>query len=176
VSAPVEFEYAPSAGELYDAATSTEQWSTVRVSVALVLTVPLVGYVIFVWKYPAEAWNFAALLALYFGTAGAAVGICLWYVVSRLRRLTRRQSEALRSEPHHVIISPAGIDVRSSSAESSMRWAAFAAVRETKRNLLLRLRGGGTIAIPLRYLDPATHRLVVDAMSSSTTNTSSAAS
>jgi YcxB-like protein len=176
VSAPVEFEYAPTADELYDALSATAAWSTILVSIAMVFSVPVVCYAIFVWKYPAEAWSFAALLALYLATAGVAAGLFLWYLMRRLRRLTRRQSEVMRSDLHQVSISPAGIEMRSSNAESLLRWSAFAGVRETKRNVVLRLRGGGTIAMPLRYLDAATRRLIVDAVSPSTADTSRAAS
>jgi hypothetical protein len=172
--AALEFEYAPTADEVLDAMTASANWSAPILSLALLFAVPLIAYTVFVRKYPAEAWSFAALLGLLIAMAAVAAGVVAWRILSRARRRARQRSELLRRESFRVGISSERLEMRSPNIENVFRWSAFSGARETRKNVLLSLCIGGTIALPLRYLDVPTRRFVVAAASASTADTSRA--
>jgi hypothetical protein len=159
-----EFDYAPTAGELYDSMSSLVSWSTIRVSIALAFTVPIVSFPILVRRYPDEAWNFAAILVLLIALFAVAAGAVVWHVTTRLRRLARTQSAATRAEGLRMTLSAERFEAHSRTIDNIVRWPAFDSGRTTKKNLVLRLRTGGTVPIPLRYLDESTRRMVLTAV------------
>ncbi|MBV8299354.1 MAG: YcxB family protein [Candidatus Eremiobacteraeota bacterium] len=144
--------------------SSLVSWSAIRVSIALVFTVPIVSFAIFVRRYPDDAWNFGAILVLFVALFAVAAGAVVWHITTRLRRLARTQSAATRAEGLRVALSAEALETHSRSIANVVRWRAFDSVRTTKKNLVLRLRTGGTVPIPLRYLDESTRRMVLTAV------------
>lgn len=118
----------------------------------------------FAFRYPDEAWNFSGVVVLFMVPVVLIYASIIRAIIGYLRRLSREQSVLTRSEAFHMTVSAAGLETRSVNTASMLRWPAFASVRTTKKNLVLQLRAGGALAIPLRYLDEPARRFILDAL------------